>query len=263
MHSNTVDRLISLAGTLAPEVVCEHSFSVRNRDLRANRVLLSVSIEQCLPDTVNAACESLGMPTAHLRALSKLLGGATFIHFGADYSKEHLLKVYLELLPGESPAPTEPVLQFVGFKWVPGDPKAEVVSLYRRHPSMSLAEIKSRVATLCPLAVRDVATAVVDRIAASNPETTLMYLDVTEPPNPRHSVDLNVYDAGLTIAGVRDVLAALFARFAIPEHYFAPVILHNAAKVITHLSVGAHRNGEPFATFYYGRSQMLVKANEP
>ena len=75
-------------------------------------------------------------------------------------------------------------------------------------------------------------------------------LEVAEPPSPRLSLDLNLYDAGLTLADAAAELLALHRALDAPGGQ--ALLDAHGAEPLGHVAAGRSRAGAPFATIYFG-----------
>ena len=79
----------------------------------------------------------------------------------------------------------------------------------------------------------------------------LLLMEVEEPGNPRRSCDLNVYDAGLRMREIADLLEAACEISLFRTHRRA-VFGRAGGSGAGHLSAGVGRDGREFVTVYFG-----------
>lgn len=80
----------------------------------------------------------------------------------------------------------------------------------------------------------------------------LLLMEVAEPGNPRRSCDLNLYDAGLRMEAISDLVQATLRDFAVPHAHAQAVFHRNGDRALGHISAGLGRDGKEFVTFYFG-----------
>jgi hypothetical protein len=90
------------------------------------------------------------------------------------------------------------------------------------------------------------------RIAPFADSGELLLMEVEEPDNPRRSCDLNVYDAGLHMHDISDLVGAALSDFAVPSAQGRAVFDRVGDRTLGHLSAGVGRNGQEFVTLYFG-----------
>ena len=77
-------------------------------------------------------------------------------------------------------------------------------------------------------------------------------MEVEEPDNPRRSCDLNVYDAGVRMQDISDLIDAALNDFAVPPAQARDDIRSRRRSALGHLSAGVGRDGQEFVTLYFG-----------
>ena len=87
-------------------------------------------------------------------------------------------------------------------------------------------------------------------LAALPTPQPLTLLDVTEPGNPRRSLDLNLTPLGATLGDHAESLPRLLGPAS------APLLAREAARPLGHVAAGTARDGRPFATLYYGAHRV-------
>jgi hypothetical protein len=80
----------------------------------------------------------------------------------------------------------------------------------------------------------------------------LLLMEVEEPPNPRRSCDLNVYDAGLRMHEIADLIDATLHDFAVSQARGRTVFDRAGERALGHISAGIGRDGQEFVTIYFG-----------
>jgi tryptophan halogenase len=103
-----------------------------------------------------------------------------------------------------------------------------------------------------PGAPLEAALALLDLAAARVDAARLQFLEVEEDGNARLSFDLNVYDAGLAVRDFQAPLARLREHFGVRPGQFQALYDQIRNRPLGHLAGGVHRDGEAFATVYYG-----------
>jgi hypothetical protein len=242
----------------------EKSFKMSEKTLLANRFLLGVSRQELPQNSLFVICERLGMPDDHLAALMDNLPGADVVHFGFEENEGGCIyKVYLEYCAKYSREQNadEPVLLHLAFKWNPLTVSAASIANYIYHSGLSTAKISEKLSAIYSGAgnktslamAQDIIHIASARVSANN----LMYIEVSEPGNPRRSFDINLYEANLRLAEVEDLLFSMSRQYAIPDGQFEPLYDTIKANRLGHLSGGIDREGRDFFTVYYEPDVML------
>lgn len=239
----------------------ERSFRLAHERLQANRVLVSLDRARLGADAaerIEPICAELGMPRAVRGRVRQLVAEARCVHFGfeADGARS-LYKVYFERRDADAEAARRsPVLLHLAFKWDAEQPERCVTTRYHWHPRLAAPELRARITAIygdgSPL---EAALAILELAAARVEATRLQFLEVHEDGNERRSFDLNLYDARLALRDVQAPLARLREHFAVRAGQFQALYDQIRARPLGHLAGGVHRDGEPFATVYYGVEQ--------
>jgi tryptophan 7-halogenase len=208
---------------------------------------------------IRQVARALDAPDALMEAIAEAQAEADIVHLGYEGGVHATYKLYLEYAVRVRRAQVEkadaPVLVHLAFKWVPEARKHEITR-YTWLPARGRAEIAARVHALlapanasralaCVLALLSVACA---RTKAEN----LFLMEVEEPGNPRHSCDLNLYQADLQVRDIVDVVRALGMEFAIPHEAVTALLSRCGALALGHIAGGRGRDGGEFVTVYYG-----------
>jgi hypothetical protein len=90
------------------------------------------------------------------------------------------------------------------------------------------------------------------RIAQFADSGELLLMEVEEPGNPRRSCDLNLYDAGLRMKEIADLVDATLRDFAVPLGRAQALLGRIGDRALGHISAGLGRDGKEFVTFYFG-----------
>ena len=239
----------------------ERSFRLAPASLQSNRVLLSVGRGQ-LGDApagrLVAICERLGLTPAMLGQVAEQWAQARAVHFGFESSGERsLYKVYFERADADAQArraaPGAPVLLHLAWKWDAAQPARCVTTRYEWFPRLGGAEMHERMARACGAgALLEAAQSVLELAAARVDPARLQFLEVGEDGSPRRSFDVNLYDAGLAVRDAQGPLARLREHFGVRPGQYQALYDQVRARPLGHFAAGAHRDGAPFATVYYG-----------
>jgi len=200
-----------------------------------------------------------GAPDPVCLALHEALRGAEVVHIGHESEDGAAVrKLYFEYVSRARAAMArgEPVLVHLAYKWAMNGDHATAVTRYVWRPCPTLRDAEARVAERLPQTraprARATALALLDKAAALANNGELNMLDVEEPGNPRQSLDMNLYDAGLTIAGVETLLARAGEAFSIAPARLDAAFQRDRAAALGHLGAGIDRRGREFVTFYFG-----------
>lgn len=203
------------------------------------RRLFSMALTDLAADprtALDAAAAAIGAPEAAAATLRPYAGAASHVHFGAE--PPATLKLYLEFA---TPPPRGRDLAFLAAKWRLGSDAPPALATYAR-----LREpIPQAVARLAPAELRPTLLAL-----ASRASPAARALEVAEPPTPRRSLDLNLYDADAALSDVSEAVEALHAALDAPGG--TALLQAHGAEPLGHVAAGFGRDGAPFATLYFG-----------
>ena len=256
--------LIRLVERLGAPYGLERSVKIAPGVLFDDRCLISVhrsALGKTPLERLRAIGRELAIPPNFASALASSMEGADIVHFGHESgSSGEVRKVYFEYASRARRAMAErsrdPVLVHLAYKWSLQAPGACAVTHYTLAPCRTRGEVESRLRQLmraseAPRALR-CALRLMSRVAGLADSGQLFLMEVEEHDNPRRSCDLNVYDAGLRLGDIADLIEATTRDFAVPRSQAEAVFGRASDRALGHLSAGVARGGEEFATVYYG-----------
>jgi len=224
LGSSAIDRAVRARLTLPP--LREESLKIENDRITRGRYLLTFSRRALLPGPkarFKGLASDLGLDGA---VLAPYLDVANAVHVGMEPGSR--TKLYLEFPPPNAP---DPDLAFLAVK------HDNRVNRYRRISHLSHAAKVGILDDILP-----------DSPARRTAMDCLLYgghvLQVTEDGSPRHSVDVHLADANLPVGelpGLADLLEG--------QDDDLQDIMHLN---LGHFACGIGRNGDPFATIYFG-----------
>jgi tryptophan halogenase len=244
----------------------ERSFKMAPGELLEERYLMGVSTASLGVPRLLAICSRMGMPAASLAQMQAHLPEANTVHFGYEQGAHAMVfKVYLEFwnrlnlarkgrAPGAALPQLPPLLLHLAWKWNIETPGAAIVSEYRIFPELPVAGIFERLGKLYPAEGHPPSLEAAERIVnlgARRTRTNFMYLEVTEPGNPRVSFDIRLYATELRVADVHPWLLAASRSFYIETQRFDALFKRVRMRALGHLSGGIDRAGRDFLTVYY------------
>ena len=174
----------------------------------------------------------LGMPGDFADALPAALERADIVHFGYEAAgARETYKMYFEYASDARAAMMAkhpvPVLVHLAYKWVALRSDSGAITRYRWVPCRTRAELEARLRTMLPSAqaprALDCALRLVSQTGAAADAGELLLMEVDEAGNPRRSCDLNVYDAGLRLSDIADLLEHALRDFDVPAATAAAV----------------------------------------
>jgi hypothetical protein len=257
-------RLMRLVGELGVPFQHERSFRLADRELMANRFLLTVSrddIGEGRLERVLAIGRQLGMPGSVEPVISEHFGSARCVHFGFEAgSSGTLCKLYLERVFDaqdvlRSREKKQPFPLHLAFKWNIAKPE-HMVSRYMWYPALTLPEIEERLSTIYEAhgagVSFDIAKAVLQSASSKVPPEKLLYLEVMEDENDRRSFDLNVYEAQLQVKDMQHLLSRMRVHYGIRPGQFQALFDQIKTRPLGHIAGGVHRDRRDFFNVYYG-----------
>jgi len=256
--------LIRLVETLRAPYGLERSVKIMPGALADDRCLISVGRAALGPvpaERLQEIGRELDMPADFAGALPAALAHADVVHFGYEAGAGYdVYKIYLEYVSetrkAMAAASHTPVLVHLAYKWAARKPDSGAVTRYTWLPCRTREEIEAKLRELMP--AKEAANAracifgLLSRITSFADSGKLLLMEVEEPGNPRRSCDLNVYDAGVRMHEISDLVDAALRGFAVPQARGRAVFDRAGDRALGHLSGGVGRDGQEFVTIYFG-----------
>jgi hypothetical protein len=256
--------LIRLVEGLRAPYGLERSVKIMPGVLADDRCLISIgraALGRAPVERLLRMGNELHMPPGFAEALPAALERADIVHFGYEAAAGHeVYKIYFEYASDVRAALAADrrahVLVHLAYKWAPLRPASGAVTRYSRLPCGTRAELEARLRSLLPAshaprALR-CALGLVTRTAALADSGQLLLMEVEEPGNSRRSCDLNLYDAGLRLRDIADLLEMALRDFGVPLAHALSIFGRAQDKALGHLSAGVGRDGQEFVTIYFG-----------
>jgi hypothetical protein len=207
------------------------------------------------------------LPSGKWPLLMEQLPAADVVHFGHEGGANPVRKVYLEFVERFKAAlkagSTEQQTLYLALKWRPGNEAEAAFSRYFWSPEPQRA---SRMAAAFAEGYRGRETApslrALNEAVAVGAERagdrSMMLLEVEEEGSGRRSFDVNLYSGKLRGRDIRHILTPLLASYEIPKDQAETALQRLDPELVGHVSAGIGRDGEDFATVYFG-----LEAREP
>ena len=255
-------RLLERIRELGAPFQHERSFRLSPSGLQGNRFLASLNVADLGPQAVDRALaitRELGMPADAQVDAREHFGTAHCLHFGYEAAAAGVLcKLYLERqVPADEAARAAAdgasVPLHLAYKW-DMDSSGHVVTRYDWFPGLTAQAIAARLQALYARAADvEAAGIAIDALSLAAARTTsLQYLEVHEPDNGRHSFDLNLYDANLTVRDLLPMLLIMRDLYGIRPGQMQALVDQVRTRALGHLAGGVHRDGRGFFNVYYG-----------
>lgn len=253
------NRLLQLVANIALQGI-ERSIKFAPGQFLHERFLVGIAPAQWSGALLSGLSTDLLMPAGLQEQFAAALGRANFLGLGFEQG-EHACgyKAYIEypllVLASGSNDQVAPVLQYQGFKWIPGQPDQFLVTDYLWRPRLSLAGIAQQfehhLGQSSSPAITTLLRQVLNEAALRQDAAEFIFLEVAEPDSRRQSVDLNIYSAGLLVAQFIPQLYALAAQFGLNQQAVSQVLERDKQQVLGHVSAGCDRHGRDFLTVYF------------
>jgi hypothetical protein len=244
----------------------EDSFKLGPRSLIADRVLVGIQAASLPAEKFLEIGTSLGMPKQCLPLLEQHFADANAVFFGIeDRAGGSIYKIYLEFWEKvrsevRRTGSRTPQLLHLGVKWDPDRPGLYARASYTCHPLLSAGEVMRRIkdiyAQVGPESACDQALGIIRRGIKNNPAAAMIYLEVGESDNPRHSFDINLYKTGIKVADAADELRRAGAHFEITSEAMELALQRLWECPLGHISGGTDRHHREFLSVY-GEIQPL------
>jgi hypothetical protein len=257
--------LIQLIRNLPVKCDCERSFKILDKTLLWNRCVFGVN-KKLLGGTASERlldlCQRMDMPRTLLTPFAESLSNCNFVLFGYEESETKCVyKVYLEYYDKypqylkNGAGGRDPFLLLIGYKWEVSNSSRTAVTKYTWYPWLSAEEIGERVSRIYDGCRSNRSVCIADeilRLALRKANASdVLYLDVCEDEYRRHSFDINLYEAGLTMQDLADVCLKMCRCYSIPHDEFDVRYANIRNAIFGHLSGGVDREGRDFLSIYY------------
>ena len=248
----------------------ERSVKFSARGISDDRYLLTVHKDDLGADPAGTIASIAGaneLPREKWPALMQQLPAADVVHFGHEGGPNPVRKVYLEFVTRFREAmkagSTEQQTLYLALKWRPGDEAAAAFSRYFWAPQPQRAS--SMVAAFgggyhgreAAPSLRALTQSVALGTQRAG-DRSMMLLEVEEEGSGRRSFDVNLYSGKLRGRDMRHILAPLLADYGFAPNRAEATLRRLDPELIGHISAGIGRDGEDFATVYFG-----LEAREP
>ena len=256
--------LIRLVRALGAPYGLERSVKIMPGMLTDDRCLLSVgraALGGAPLDRLLSIGRELGLPPGFAEQLPAALQNADVVHFGYEGAAgRETYKLYFEYASEARAAIDQgrstPMLVHLAYKWVPRQPAAGAVSRYTWIPCPTRRRLETELRSMLPIELAPRALgcvlSLVSQAASFADSGELLLMAVEETGNARRSCDLNVYDAGLRLRDIADLLVSALRDFEVPAEWARSLFDGSAGKALGHLSAGVGRDDREFVTIYFG-----------
>lgn len=236
----------------------ERSFKLLAGQLWQDRFLVGLRTSGLAAEDADFLAARMDAPPEFRAALRTHLPRASFVHVGFEGAADRsTYKLYLEFAP---PGPGRPREQenamplYLGYKWDPLDNSRRAVSTYRQPSSLSLADVRGKMAAAygdARPALLAMAQTLVTEAARRTSAESLRFVDVTDGDAQRLSFDVNLYESGLTLRDIAPQLRAFATHLDIPSSELEALMDKASHDIAGHVSGGTDRHGRAFLTIYH------------
>lgn len=238
----------------------ENSFKMAHQRMIQDRLLIGIKTANLAPTTFFDIAFELGMPIQCHAELLPHMADTNAVFFGIeDRAEGCVCKAYLEFWDKvrdqvHQTGSKKPLLLHLGVKWDTAQPGHYEVARYTCHPLLSTRDVMRRMANIYPAndltSTSQTALNIVRQGLKRNPAASLLYLEVSESDNPRHSFDVNLYKTGLRVADIAHELHQAATQFNLACAAVEDQLLQLGSCPLGHLSGGIDRYGREFLSVY-------------
>ena len=240
-HPEMRSQLYSALADIDRPLLLERSVKSIGPELRSGRFLISFPRAALGPGPsrkFSEICRSLNAPADGFCDIDDLQVKADVVHFG--YEPEagvELLKTYLEF---KTPLKEQPKMRFFALKW-----RQDGVWVHSKYTSCEDLGLDARKAILeTHITAGPQCDVMVGLSEQVGPHAS--FLEVTEPGNPRVSVDLNLTAAPKRVGEMVDALQVFLGKQA------TAYMQEHRDDTVGHVSAGVARDGRAFSAVYHG-----------
>lgn len=239
----------------------ERSFKISEEALLPNRFLIGVNRKELGPEAdsrILNICRETGMPKKLIGQFEKRLPEVNFVLFGFEENERSSThKVYLEyydLYPEaikKGHGREDPFLLHRGYKWDSRDRRKTAVTDYTWHPKLAFDDMSTRIARDGESPSSTAMGRILEKAAGRVDPEKFIFLEVAEGDNPRSSLDINLYKAGLKLKEVAGALEKACRDFSVPLENLQRLYEGAGEGILGHMAGGIDRTGKEFLTIYY------------
>jgi hypothetical protein len=245
----------------------ERSIQFQSDQIKGGRMLAGHDLR--LPSSLTqpeilALLHELYFPENHLDTLVAQLPSSHHLHLGFEPQNETaLFKIYLEF-DVESDSP----VRYRAWKYAPFSEQC-FTSIYTSLRFSSPSQLSQLLLTHFSFLAGPVATeptlrallqslfSIAEHCMHRTNAEDLELLHVTEDQSDRQSFDLNLYSARLNAKAILEQLLLMFSSLGLDQQRGLLSLQHCLTQPLGHISLGCHRNLQPFFTLYYGASLFI------
>jgi hypothetical protein len=241
----------------------ERSFKLCRRSILANRYILGMQAADATANQWMDAFRQLRMPESLQVEFFDGLPDANMVFFGFEDGEQSgsFYKVYLEYWDRlreklvQDSGFREPNLLHKGFKWQIQAPDKHLITWYRCLPNLGMNEIRQHIEDIF-LDLQDSPSLpgireIIKAARQRQPGNSFLFVEISEPGNPRKSFDLNLYPAGLRVGQIAGPIRNVATAMDVPLDKLDRLMPMIQNKFFGHISGGISRTGEEYFTVYY------------
>lgn len=251
--------LIQGAREMSADFQLERSLKLVSQGVHWNRFLLGTEARSINADELRAYARRIGMPSILLTSIEDHYADASTLLIGFEQQDSRIIyKLYLEFWDQvvqkmRNTRSNEPLLLNLGFKWDREDKMVSTVTHYYYHPLLTVNHILVKIRAIFEAkesTLREVIEAIVLQAARKVAHPSFTYMEATEP-NQRHSFDLNIYQADLSLSDIQSNLVTITGLMGTQQTSLHDHFKRYGTCTLGHISGGYDRQGAPFITIYY------------
>lgn len=269
-HNNISELPLEVINGLKIDYESEKSIKISHDRISRDRYLFVINnakINGNIQEAFLPVCKKLNMPIPLMELFLDKIVQAPFTAIAYEKGLQaSSYKMYLEFSEGaydrniiknrNASRNMEPRTLFIGFKWNPAKNTQYSITKYDWHPLISFDTMKEKIRDLFKDKkndqIRNLNFDFIDMVSEKTTYDRVIYIDAYDDNNPRHSYDINIYRAKITLNDIKPMLETIFHHYSQPESLLHETLLSDGENLLGNMACGLNKQNKEFTTIYYG-----------